>query len=215
MSVSIKSLCNSRTLAAAHGPVEVYGAVPPDQLAALAMDSSLKMFRPPERQKEALIKIASLPEGAVVIARHADTIIGYCTFHPQEPSSRWAETGLPILELGALEVASNWRFMRVGRTLLEVAFEAGVFEDYIVASTEYAWHWDLESTQLSVWQYRKLLYDILSNVGLELQKTDDPEVTGHPANMLTVRFGIRVSAADRDRFLARCFLPKPVDETRP
>jgi acetoin utilization protein AcuA len=212
MSTPISSLGNSRAVETGNGPLFIYGAVPQSELASLTMDPSLRMFRAAERQKEALIKISSLEQGAVFVAKHDTTIVGYCTFHPASSGSRWADTSLPVIELGALEVASSWRFMRVGRTILEVAFEAGAFEDYIVASTEYAWHWDLESTRLSVWQYRKLLQDILTNVGLQLQKTDDPEIIGHPANMLTVRHGARVTPEDRERFTALCLSTSQVTD---
>jgi acetoin utilization protein AcuA len=155
------------------------------------------MFRPPEQQKQALVKIASLPQGAVFAAVNEAAVIGYCTFHPPDRDSRWTGCGLPVLELGALEVASDWRFMRIGRNVLEVAFSPGWLEDLIVVSSEYSWHWDLEATRLSVWQYRKLLYAILENVGLIRIPTDDPEVMSHPANMLTVRFGSHITSEAR------------------
>lgn len=181
-----------RLLVTPRGPVVVRGALAPDTLARLEMDPSLHMFRPPEQQKQALIAIAAQPLGAVVGAIWEERIIGYATFHLPDAHCRWAGSGLPVLELGALEVAAEWRFMRIGRTVLEVAFSAGLWEDWIVYSTEYSWHWDLEATRLSVWEYRKLLYAILENVGLVLTPSDDPEIASHPCNMLTVRFGKRV-----------------------
>jgi acetoin utilization protein AcuA len=168
------------------------------------------MFRPAEQQKRALLAIASQPQGAVVAAIWEDTVVGYATFHLPDPSCRWANVGLPVLELGALEVASAWRFMRIGRTILEAAFSADVLEEFIVFSTEYCWHWDLEATRLSVWEYRKLLYAILENVGLVALPTDDPEVMAHPANMLTVRCGAQVppTAYEAFRELARGAVPE-------
>ncbi|MGE5508517.1 MAG: hypothetical protein ACM3RP_08570 [Chitinophagales bacterium] len=201
-----------RTLETPRGAVRIWGPIPPKDLAEMAMDPSLRMFRPPEQQKKALVKIASLPQGAVFAAENGATIIGYCTFHLPDRESRWAGCGLPVLELGALEVASEWRFMRIGRNVLEVAFSSDALDDWIVVSSEYSWHWDLEATRLSVWQYRKLLYAILQNVGLELTPTDDPEIKAHPANMLTVRFGARIPPEARDAF--RLIVAGPVTAGR-
>ncbi|MDI6872017.1 MAG: N-acetyltransferase [Bacillota bacterium] len=191
-----------RLLDTPRGQVLIRGALPPSALVRLTLDPSLRMFRPPDQQKQALLAIAAQPLGAVVAATFEETVIGYATFHPPDSHCRWATPGLPVLELGALEVAAGWRFMRIGRNVLETAFSADVLEEWIVFSTEYCWHWDLEATRLSVWEYRKLLYAILENVGLVMVPTDDPEIAAHPANMLTVRCGARVDPAACQAFLA-------------
>lgn len=201
MSSFSKRLSVERRLDTPRGPVLIRGALPPSILSDLTLDPSLRMFRPPDQQKQALLTIAAQPQGAVVAATSSSTIIGYATFHPPDGDCRWAVPDLPVLELGALEVAAGWRFMRIGRNVLETAFSADVMEEWIVFSTEYCWHWDLEATRLSVWEYRKLLYAILKNVGLLLVPTDDPEIAAHPANMLTVRCGARVPPAACEEFL--------------
>lgn len=199
----------NRVVETAKGQISFRAGVPGHELASLTMDPSLRMFRPAEEQKAALIRIAAMPNGVVVTACDGNTIIGYATLHPTNTDSRWATSGLPIIELGALEVSAAWRFMRIGRNLLEVAFASDAYEDWLVVSTEYAWHWDLEATRLTVWQYRKLLLAILANVSFVVVPTDDPEVRNHPANMLTLRCGSRVSPELCAAFTALAAGPPP------
>lgn len=81
-------------------------------------------------------------------------------------------------------------------------------ENYIIISTEYYWHWDLDGTRLSVWDYRKVMEKMMAAGGLLPAPTDDPEIISHPANCLMVRTGSSVPEAsvkqfDELRFLQR------------
>lgn len=186
------------------GPVLVEGPLAPETLEELSMDAGLSSFRPPGRQKEALVSIARLAEGRVYVARCGQTIVGYLTFHPPDEFDRWA--GMPgILEAGAIEVSTAWRRERVGTALLETVFSDEELEDYIVISAEFCWHWDLEGAGLDVWQYRELLRKIIGRVGLEERRTDEPNIRAHPANMLMVRIGSRVSQEQRLTFEVSLF----------
>ena len=51
----------------------------------------LVAFRPPAQQHKALIGIAELPEGRIIIARIENTIVGYVTFLYPDPLERWSE----------------------------------------------------------------------------------------------------------------------------
>jgi len=191
----------SKVLHTTLGPILVEGPVPAQTLAAWTLDEGLRLFRPAWRQKEALVSIASMPEGRVIVARQDDLVLGYVTFHPPDKFERWGREEIPgLLELGAIEVTPKARKTGVGTTLIEVALTNPEMENYIVIATEYWWHWDLEGTGLTVWQYRQMLEKGLAPFGIFPMATDEPEICSHPANVLMVRRGKRVNPETWSRF---------------
>lgn len=184
-----------------HGIVVVEGPVSPKTLEQYNFDEDLVAFRPPEQQKEALIEIAGLDEGRIIIARNGNMIVGYVTYLYPDPLERWSEDNIEnMLELGAIEVIPSYRGTGVGKKLLEVSFMADEMEDYLVITTEYYWHWDLKGTKLNVWDYRKMMENLMKSVGFQYSATDDPEITSHPANCLMIRIGKRVDQETMERF---------------
>ncbi len=171
--------------------VNIAGPLRADQLQQLEMSSELNNFRPYERQKLALLKITTLPQGRIYAACYLDTIIGYVAFHAPDPDSRYARHPL-VLELGGVEVARSWRRRHVGSALLKYIFSDQFFEDYIVITTEYYRHWDLAGNNMDVWQYRRMLDRFFGQVGFIPQATSDPDIIEHPANVLMARLGSRV-----------------------
>ncbi|MCU6340025.1 GNAT family N-acetyltransferase, partial [Enterobacter quasiroggenkampii] len=122
------------------------------------MHTDLKAFRRPTEQQQALIEIADLPEGRIIIAREGSTIVGYVTFHYPDELERWSDGGMDdLIELGAIEVAKDYRSLGLGRSMVSTAFEDEQMERYIVFTTEYYWHWDLDGTRMNVWDYRKMM----------------------------------------------------------
>jgi acetoin utilization protein AcuA len=188
------------------GELIVEGPVPAEVLEQLTFDDDLRAFRPPKRQKEAIIEISQLPEGRIIIARIGNTILGYVTFHPPDSFERWAKGPAELLELGAIEVSPKVRGLGVGKKLLKVAFSDPTMENYIVIATEYYWHWDLEKTGLRVWEYRELMDRLMSSAGLYIRETDDEEICAHPANMLSVRYGKNLSPSTIEHFESILFL---------
>ena len=150
-------------------------------------------FVPLAKQHQALIEIADLPEGRIIIARDDETIVGYATFLYPDPLERWSEGNMEnLIELGAIEVIPKFRGSGVGKNLLTVSMMDDAMEDYIIITTEYYWHWDLKGTGLNVWDYRKVMEKMMNAGGLQWYATDDPEICSHPANCLMVRIGKRV-----------------------
>jgi acetoin utilization protein AcuA len=76
--------------------------------------------------------------------------------------------------------------------MISLAFEKEQLENMIVFATEYYWHWDLEGTGLSVWDYRSMMEKLMKSAGMIWYATDDPEICSHPANCLMVRIGKEV-----------------------
>ncbi|MGB9803858.1 GNAT family N-acetyltransferase [Desulfofundulus sp.] len=174
------------------GMVFIEGPVSRDYLATLAMNEHLRNFRNPTRQKEALMITASDPEGLVYIARHGQEIIGYVLFHKPSEYTRWSRHPR-LLELGAIEVSRSWQRQGIAKELLHQAFKNEKLEDYVVITTEFYWHWDLQGSGLDVFTYQRMLTRLFGSAGFKRRGTDDPEILEHPANMLMVRFGRKVS----------------------
>lgn len=105
-----------------------------------------------------------------------------------------------LIELGAIEVAAEYRSLGLGQQMIRTAFEQGQMERYIVFTTEYYWHWDLKGSGLNVWEYRKMMERLMKVVDMEWYATDDPEICSHPANCLMVRIGSRVPLASQEQF---------------
>jgi len=189
----------------------IEGPVEPERLAAMRFDEGLKAFRPPEQQQQALVGIARLPEGRIMVARDGELVLGYVTFLHPDPLERWSQAKLEdLLELGAIEVSHKVRAGGVAKAMLQVSFMDDALEDYIVITTEYYWHWDLKGTGLDVWAYRKVMEKVMGSVGMVWMATDDPEICSHPANCLMARVGKRVpmesiAAFDAMRFQNRYF----------
>ncbi|MFH5183006.1 GNAT family N-acetyltransferase [Paenibacillus sp. TAB 01] len=179
----------------------VEGPVPPEQLKQLRMHPDLDAFRRPKEQFEALIEIAELPEGRIIISRHEDEIVGYVTFHYPDEMERWSQGHMEdLIELGAIEVADDYRSFGLGKHMIRLAFEDGQLENVITFTTEYYWHWDLEKSKLSVWDYRKMMEKLMKSVDMVWFATDDPEICSHPANCLMVRIGKNVPLASVEQF---------------
>lgn len=181
--------------------VYVEGPVAPEALAACRMHDDLDAFRKPRDQHEALVEIAGLPEGRIIVARHDDCIVGYVTFHYPDEMERWSQGGMPdLIELGAIEVADAYRGFGLGKRLIRCAFLDGQLDNMIVFTTEYYWHWDLKGSGLSVWEYREMMEKLMKCVDMVWYATDDPEICSHPANCLMVRIGSRVPLSSEEQF---------------
>lgn len=191
-----------------HYPIErdgrsliVEGPVSPDALRSLTLHAKLDAFRRPKEQHQALVEISELPEGRIIIAREEQTIVGYVTFHYPDEMERWSEGGMEdLVELGAIEVADDYRNLGLGKALISLAFDHGQLDNMIVYTTEYYWHWDLESSGLNVWEYREMMEKLMKSVGMVWFATDDPEICAHPANCLMVRIGKDVPLSSAEQF---------------
>ena len=184
-----------------HGQVIIEGPVPPEQLEKYTFHDDLVSFRPPLKQQKALVEIAKLDEGRIVIIRNGETVVGYVTYLYPDPLERWSEDQIEnMIELGAIEVIPSYRSGGVAKKLLQLSFMDEAMEDYLVITTEYYWHWDLKGTGLNVWDYRKMMERLMQSVDFVYFATDDPEITSHPANCLMARIGKRVNNDTMERF---------------
>lgn len=184
-----------------NGNLLIEGPITSNDLANLDFHEDLIAFRPPVQQHKALVEIATLPEGRIIIVREQSQIVGYVTYLYPDPLERWSEGNMEnLIELGAIEVIPKFRGGGVGKSLLQVSMMDDAMEDYIILTTEYYWHWDLKGTKLNVWEYRKVMEKMMNAGGLEYYATDDPEISSHPANCLMARIGKRISQQSVQQF---------------
>ncbi len=189
--------------------ITIEGPLSSEELGNFHFHEHLTAFRPAPKQFEALRSIADFPEGRIIVARTEDTIIGYVTYLHPDPLERWSEFKMEeLMELGAIEVVPSYRGAKLASGLLQVSMMDDYMENYIIISTEYYWHWDLDGTKLSIWDYRKVMEKMMATGGLLPAPTDDPEIISHPANCLMVRIGKEVTndsvtTFDKLRFLQR------------
>ncbi|WP_347491189.1 GNAT family N-acetyltransferase [Desulfoscipio sp. XC116] len=188
----MSNLLTSKTVKTELGLLVYEGPVDGALLANCVIHTELSNFRQPELQKAALNIIADLPEGMVFIARNAQTIVGYVTFHYPDEYSRWFKHPA-VLELGGIEVANKYRQNRLGSELLDIAFNSRLMEKNIVITTEYFRHWDTKGNQMNIWEYRKMLDRLFGKVGFMSKPTDDPDILEHPVNVLMARCGSEVN----------------------
>lgn len=196
-----KKTYNAKELKTPHGDLIIEGPISSDKLEKYEFHEHLTAFRQPEAQHKALIGIAELEEGRIIIARRNATIVGYVTYLYPDPLERWSEGKMDnLIELGAIEVIPEFRGCSVGKNLLIVSMMDDAMEDYITITTEYYWHWDLKGTGLNVWEYRKVMEKMMRAGGLEWYATDDPEICSHPANCLMAKIGKRIDQESIQRF---------------
>ncbi len=189
--------------------IVIEGPLTTTELQQYHFHDKLTAFRPAHKQFEAIQKIADFPEGRIIVARTQDTIIGYVTYVYPDPLERWSEFNMQdLIELGAIEIIPQFRGEKVASNLLEISMRDEFMENYIIISTEYYWHWDLEGTNLSIWNYRKIMEKVMAAGGLLPAPTDDPEIISHPANCLMVRIGKNVPEESVKKFDELRFLSK-------
>lgn len=192
---------NAKEIKTPTGSIFIEGPISPEKLATYDFHEGLVAFRQPKQQQKALIEIAALPEGRIIIARQNDQIIGYVTYLYPDPLERWSEGNMEeLIELGAIEVAPEYRGFSVGKNLLKVSMMDDAMEDYIIITTEYYWHWDLKGSGLNVWEYRKVMEKMMNAGGLEWYATDEPEISSHPANCLMAKIGKRIQPDSIQQF---------------
>lgn len=190
------------------GPVHIVVGATPAQLRSWRMDAGLGLFwnHHPEKQHRALVEIAAAPQGRVVVALTApDTIVGFLTFHPPSPLSRWGQAGLTdLVELGGIEVSPSWRRQGLAKGMLEAALADHAYDDKIIIAAGLSWCWDLRGTGLSLGGYQNVLLRLFRAFGFAPYSTNDPEITRYPGNGLVARIGPQVSPTLRDAFTALC-----------
>src|SRR5690625_2650324 len=100
----------------------IEGPVDSNTLKTYTFDDELTAFRRPSEQFQALIEIAELPEGRIIVSHINNHIVGYVIFVYPDPLERWSDGNHPfIIELGAVEVALSFRSCGLAGKMLELS----------------------------------------------------------------------------------------------
>jgi acetoin utilization protein AcuA len=156
-----------------------------------------------DRQHAALITVAGLAYGRVLVAHRGRQLVAYLTFHPPEGECRWAS--LPrgkILELGGIEVARGFRGMGLARRLMDKAFAPPDFDDVIVYAQALTWCWDIEGSGMSMADYRQMMLRLFGTYGFKSYATDEPNIQYDQTSFLLGRMGPRTPPALVEAFQA-------------
>jgi len=201
----------ARTLDTPRGLIALVGRADPELLARFPLDDGLGAFSHYSRyateiQSKALVRVAGLPEGRVLVAVHGGRIVGFLTFHPPDREIRWGLEDFPeLLELGGIETSRSHRGLGIAPALMALAFDGGDYDGRIVCATGYTWCWDLVATGLSKAAYREKILGLFRRFGFDEHVTDEPNIRFDWCNVLMVRIGPRVSLAAHRRFLELLF----------
>ncbi len=138
---------------------------------------------------------------SLVIALDGGKLIGYLTVALPPRNEPWGEIDRgSIVELGPIEVSRSYRGRKLGKRMIEYVFASGDYEDKIVITKEYSWHWDIPRG-MSKDQYRELLMELKRSTGFKEFATDEPNIAYDYANSLTARIGEKVGDGLRTSFL--------------
>jgi len=193
---------------AQNAAVEFQDRCTPEFLAELAPTPGIGAFsryapQAADRQHAALIKVATLAYGRVLVGHRGRHLVAYLTFHPPESDCRWAS--LPrgkILELGGIEVARGFRGLGLARRLMDQAFAPPDFDDVIVYAQALTWCWDLEGSGMSVADYRQMMLRLFGAYGFESYVTDEPNIRYDRTSFLLARMGPKAPPALMKEFQA-------------
>lgn len=185
--------------------VSILPCVAPETVASLAFSPSLQAFRPAEHQQKALVQVAGMPGSCVSLAV-CQQVVGYSSIRLAEAGERWRVAGEWIYELGAIEVAPDFRKRHLASRLLGASFAGGKFEELVVIARIYVWHFDLANTGLLPHQYRQLLLNLYRKFGFIPLATDDPEIMRSSENLFMARIGSRLSQERIEEFYRILFV---------
>lgn len=202
------SVKNRRDVETAGGTISIRNYCPAEVLESMDIDEGIRMFsrNNPERQKKALVNVAALDGGNIIAGSLDGLLVSYIGMHHPSERERWGKPGYDwLFELGAIEVSRNFRELGLAEAMLDVAFDDPFYDDKIVLTTAFTWHWDLEATGMDKMQYRRLFIHLAEMYGFVELATDEPNVTMDSANLFLVRIGRDASFSRYQRFASMLF----------
>ena len=177
---------------------------PPNLFAHLELDGGIGSFSHYSsiiQKLDVFERVASEKDGRVAVALIGKkTVVGYGACWYPRSEERWSKLGDLMYEMGALEVSRNYRHLHVAGKIFDSIMEDDFFENKIAYMCGYSWHWDLEGTGLTMFEYRNMMLRLLRHHGFKEHITNEPNISLREENFFMVRVGSRVSEEDRRRF---------------
>lgn len=161
----------------------------------------LNRFRDADKQ-QAILREALFESNEVKLCLAVDknTIIGYTVVLPPEKEERWSQ--LPFVRvLGVVEVAPLFRRGGLAKKLVQTITSFSCYEQKIIISLEYYWHWDLQMTDGDFILYGKMLRKMLQASRFEEISTDEPDIADYKQNFMMARIGRQITDEQLYQFL--------------
>ncbi|MFH1151189.1 MAG: hypothetical protein V1748_12020 [Actinomycetota bacterium] len=198
-----------RDLETPRGGIHIENYCPAEKVGSLVIDDGICMFsrNNPERQKKALVNVARSKDGNVIASESEGKLVGYIGVHHPSENERWGKPDYDwLFELGAIEVSRNYRHLGLSVEMMHAAWDDPFYDDKVVITTAFTWHWDLESTGLSKLEYRDWFVDLAGRFGFMEMATDEPNVTMDSANLFMVRLGKQASFSRYQKFASMLYV---------
>jgi hypothetical protein len=151
---------------------------------------------PPLKTKEMLRNLIKDDERNIVTVafNEKNEIIGYISvIKPQEKKFDLTH----VYEIGAIEVSRAYRKGGMGMNLMR-GFENSFFNDKIVYTFCYSWHWDCSKESMK--EYREALLTLLHSQNFSEESIDDINMKMDENNIFAVRYGKDVDRVLREEF---------------
>jgi acetoin utilization protein AcuA len=146
-------------------------------------------------KRESLEKKAEDPEANVTLVSTKDKeIIGFGVLAYPVTGERWTKLEPKIMmEVKALEICRDWRSAGLAKAIIGILLTHPKIEEKIVYMVGYSWTWDLDGTQKTAQEYRKMLIKIFEPFGFLEYQTNEPNISLRPENVFMGRVGKNVT----------------------
>ena len=148
------------------------------------MGNFFKNFKNPVGETKNMLETLVRENNIVSVAyNEKNEIIGYLiVLTPQEERFNLEK----IYQIGSIEVSKDYRGMGIATELMKL-FEDEFFDDKIIYTFCYSWHWD--TTECTVERYRKKILHLLHAQGFVEEFINDINIKMDPYNIFAVRYG--------------------------
>jgi acetoin utilization protein AcuA len=153
-------------------------------------------------KRESLEKNAREPDANVTLAlTGGGEIIGFGVLAYPEAGERWTRLNSHIMmEVKAIEVSRDWRSQGIGKNIVNMLMSHPQIEEKIVYMVGYSWTWDLDKSQKTTQQYRRMLIKLFEPSGFLEYQTNEPNICLKSENIFMGRVGDRVSKEIQNKF---------------
>lgn len=129
------------------------------------------------------------------------SIVGFGVLNAPDPEDRWhaLAKGL-MMEVKVIEVARNWRSLKIAHHILELLLAFPEIESKIVYMVGYSWTWDLDGSQKSAQAYRNMMIRLFEPFGFQELQTNEPNICLKPENLFMARIGKEVNEDLKTQF---------------
>ena len=181
--------------------ITIHPKISLERLRSLTMDRGMgNFFRsfadPPLETKKMLRTLIKDGERSIVTvaSNEKNEIIGYIAVLPS--TETWFNHE-KIYQIGAIEVSREYRKRGVGTDLMKI-FDHRFFDDTIVYTFCYSWHWDCSKETITA--YREALLKLLLSQNFSEESIDDINIKMDENNIFAVRYGKGVDMTLREEF---------------